>query len=69
MFTQREWPALPPRVLILVLDLRKGEWQLQPVGGHPLSRKQVLKADSSTDTLPSTAGRMCLSSAVSRPGR
>jgi integrase len=28
------------------------EWQLQRVGGHPLTHKQVLKADGSTDTLP-----------------
>jgi hypothetical protein len=28
------------------------EWQLQHVGGHPLTHKQVLKADGSTDTLP-----------------
>ena len=26
------------------------EWQLQRVGGHPLTHKQVLKADGSTDT-------------------
>jgi len=32
-----------------VIDL---EWQLQRVGGHPLTHKQVLKADGSTDTLP-----------------
>ena len=32
-----------------VIDL---EWQLQCVGGHPLTHKQVLKADGSTDTLP-----------------
>jgi integrase len=34
---------------IAVIDL---EWQLQRVGGHPLTHKQVLKADGSTDTLP-----------------
>ena len=28
------------------------EWQLQRVGGYPLTHKQVLKADGSTDTLP-----------------
>jgi integrase len=28
------------------------EWQLQRVGGHPLTHKQVLKANGSTDTLP-----------------
>lgn len=28
------------------------EWQLQRVGGHPLTHKQHLKADGSTDTLP-----------------
>ena len=27
-------------------------WQLQRVGGHPLTHKEVLKADGSTDTLP-----------------
>ena len=32
-----------------VIDLA---WQLQRVGGHPLTHKQVLKADGSTDTLP-----------------
>lgn len=32
-----------------VIDL---EWQLQRVGGHPLTHKQVLKADGSIDTLP-----------------
>lgn len=32
-----------------VIDL---EWQLQRVGGHPLTHKQVLKADGSTETLP-----------------
>ena len=32
-----------------VIDL---EWQLKRVGGHPLTHKQVLKADGSTDTLP-----------------
>jgi integrase len=32
-----------------VVDL---EWQLQRVSGHPLTHKQVLKADGSTDTLP-----------------
>lgn len=32
-----------------LLDL---EWQLQRVGGHPLTHKQVLKADGSTETLP-----------------
>jgi integrase len=32
-----------------VIDL---EWQLQRVGGHPLTHKQVLKVDGSTDTLP-----------------
>jgi integrase len=32
-----------------VIDL---EWQLQRVGGHPLTHKQVLKADGSTDTMP-----------------
>ena len=32
-----------------VIDL---EWQLQRIGGHPLTHKQVLKADGSTDTLP-----------------
>ncbi|MBO0802773.1 MAG: tyrosine-type recombinase/integrase [Nocardiopsaceae bacterium] len=34
------------------------EWQLQRVGGHPLTHKQVLKADGSTDTLPLPA--ICL---------
>jgi integrase len=34
---------------VAVIDL---EWQLQRVGGHPLTHKQVLKADGSTDTLP-----------------
>src|SRR5260370_11031920 len=28
------------------------EWQLQRVGGHPLTHKQQLKADGSTDALP-----------------
>ena len=28
------------------------EWQLQRVGGHPLTHKHQLKADGSTDTLP-----------------
>jgi len=32
-----------------VIDL---EWQLQRVGGYPLTPKQVLKADGSTDTPP-----------------
>jgi integrase len=41
-----EWRADEDRA---VIDL---EWQLQRVGGHPLTHKQVLKADGSTDTLP-----------------
>lgn len=33
-----------------VIDL---EWQLQRVGGHPLTHKQVLKADGWTERLTS----------------
>jgi hypothetical protein len=45
------WPNSGPTraIAIAVIDL---EWQLQRVGGHPLTHKQVLKADGSTDTLP-----------------
>jgi hypothetical protein len=39
-------PLYPLWMLILVPGLRKGEWQLQRVGWHPLSRKQVRKADN-----------------------
>lgn len=42
-----DWP--PADEESAVIDL---EWQLQRVGGHPLTHKHRLKADGSTDTLP-----------------
>jgi integrase len=42
-----EWP--PGDEDSAVIDL---EWQLQRVGGHPLTHKHRLKADGSIDTLP-----------------
>ena len=41
------WPPVDDDTALIDL-----EWQLQRVGGHPLTHKQVLKADGSTDTLP-----------------
>lgn len=42
-----DWPSADEDSA--VIDL---EWQLQRVGGHPLTHKHRLKADGSTDTLP-----------------
>ena len=46
------------------------EWQLQRVGGHPLTHKQQLKADGSIDTLPlpPICSPRCGSHAQPRPG-
>jgi integrase len=41
-----EWPADEDSAEITL------EWQLQHVGGHPLTHKNILKTDGSTDTLP-----------------
>ena len=41
-----EWPADEDSAEIGL------EWQLQHVAGHPLTHKDILKTDGSTDTLP-----------------